>query len=81
MYDWRVWPGRVWPGSDTLDGLLLFCSPECWRNQSDFLENQMTEFLYRGRGGGGLEQGKVTPRNSGKLQLFIAYFWHHNWIV
>ena len=27
------------------------------------------------------EQWKVTPRNSGKLQQFIAYFWRRNWIV
>ena len=33
------------------------------------------------RGGGGSEQWKVTPRNSGKLQRFIAYFWCHNWNV
>ena len=32
--------------------------------------------LYRG----GSEQRKVTPRNNGKLQTFIACFWSHNWI-
>ena len=35
--------------------------------------------VYRG-GGGGSEQRKVTPRNNGKLQTFIAFFWSHNWI-
>ena len=30
--------------------------------------------------GGGSEQRKVTPRNNGKLQTFIACFWSHNWI-
>ena len=29
---------------------------------------------------GGSEQRKVTPRNNGKLQTFIACFWSHNWI-
>ena len=33
------------------------------------------------QGGGGSEQWKVTPQNSGQLQKFIAYFWRHNWIV
>ena len=30
---------------------------------------------------GGSEQRKIAPRNYGKLKLFIARFWSHDWIV